>query len=45
MTIYETLKARLGREPTNAEIRAEVERIKREVVEQLAAKGKLRRQK
>lgn len=41
MTIYEALKVKLGREPTNAELRADVERIKEDVLIELAGKGKL----
>lgn len=41
MTIYEALRAKLGRVPTNAELKADVERIKRETVEELVAKGRL----
>lgn len=40
-TIYEALRAKLGRIPTNAELKADVERIKREAVEELASKGRL----
>lgn len=40
-TIYEALYQRLGREPTNDELRAEVNRIKREAYEDLATSGKL----
>lgn len=45
MTIYESLKARLGREPTPAELKADVERIKREAIADLAAAGKLNHQR
>lgn len=41
MTIYEALKAKLGREPTDAELRADVERIKREALEDTATAGNL----
>jgi hypothetical protein len=41
MTIYEALEAKLGRTPTNAELKADVERIKREAVLEFASKGKL----
>jgi hypothetical protein len=41
MTIYEALANKLGRHPTNAELKADVERIKSEAIEELAAKGKL----
>ena len=44
-TIYEALRAKLGREPTNAELKADVDRIKREAVEELARAGKLRHQR
>jgi hypothetical protein len=44
-TIYEALRAKLGREPTNAEIKADVERIKREAFEELAARGGLSHQR
>jgi hypothetical protein len=44
-TIYEALAAKLGRVPTNAELKADVERIKTEAVQELAAKGKLRFQR
>lgn len=44
-TIYEALRTRLGRTPTNAELKADVERIKREALEELASKGKLPHQR
>ena len=40
-TIYNVLRDKLGREPTNAELKAEVDRIKREALVGLAEKGKL----
>jgi hypothetical protein len=40
-TIYEALALKLGRIPTNAELKADVERIKTEVLIELASKGKL----
>ena len=40
-TIYEALTAKLGRIPTNAELKADVERIKREAVQEMAGKGRL----
>lgn len=40
-TIYEALKTRLGREPTNMEIEADVKRILREVHVDLAEQGRL----
>ena len=45
MTIYEALKAKLGREPTNAELRAEVQRIKEAVFVEAAGRGKLPHQR
>lgn len=45
MTIYEALTAKLGRTPTNSELRAEVERIKTEAVIELAQAGKLPHQR
>ena len=44
-TIYEALKERLGREPTNAELCAEVQRIKTEALVEVAAKGGLPHQR
>ena len=44
-TIYQALEAKLGRTPTNAEIKADVERIKTEALVELASKGKLRFQR
>lgn len=44
-TIYEALRTKLGREPTRAELKEDVERIKREALQELAAKGKLRHQR
>ena len=41
MTIYETLKAKLGREPSAAELKADVTRIKTEAVIEAAQHGKL----
>jgi hypothetical protein len=41
MTIYTALKQKLGREPTNAEIKAEVQRIKTEALIEAATAGKL----
>lgn len=40
-TIYEALALKLGRTPTNAELKADVERIKTEALIELASKGKL----
>lgn len=44
-TIYEALCVKLGHIPTNAELKADVERIKREALEELATKGKLKFQR
>lgn len=44
-TIYEALREKLGREPTNAELKADVERIKREAYEEMASHGKLPHQR
>lgn len=44
-TIYETLKAKLGREPTRQEQVAEVRRILQEVTVSLAEQGKLKHQR
>lgn len=40
-TIYQALVIKLGRIPTNAELKADVERIKESALQELAAKGKL----
>ena len=45
MTIYEALKAKLNREPTRAEIKAEVQRILDEAWIERAEGGKLRHQR
>jgi hypothetical protein len=45
MTIYDALKARLGRAPTGAELKAEVTRIKQEAMADLAAAGRLPHQR
>jgi hypothetical protein len=44
-TIYEALTARLGREPTGDELRAEMRRISDEALVEAAAAGKLRFQR
>jgi len=44
-TIYEALAAKLNRAPTNEELKAEVDRIKREAVVKLASEGRLRYQR
>ena len=41
-TIYEALAAKLGRVPTNAELKADVQRIKDEALVELASNGKLK---
>lgn len=44
-TIYEALKAKLGREPSNAELKADVERILQEGLVEMAEAGKLKHQR
>ncbi len=44
-TIYEALRAKLGREPTHAELCNDVKRILAEGVQEMAARGKLTHQK
>lgn len=44
-TIYEALKAKLGREPTNAELKADVRRIMAESLVERAEQGKLAHQR
>lgn len=44
-TIWNVLARKLGREPTNAEAKAEVQRIFEEVTIDLASKGKLPHQR
>lgn len=44
-TIYEALEAKLGRTPTNAEVKADVARILDESLVERAQKGKLRHQR
>ena len=44
-TIYEALRAKLGREPTHVETVDEVRRIMAEATAELAEKGKLRFQR
>lgn len=41
MTIYEALSRKLGRKPTNAELKEEVQRIKQDGYVLAAAAGKL----
>jgi hypothetical protein len=45
VTIYAALCEKLGRPPTNAEIKAEVERIMQEALIERAEAGKLRHQR
>ena len=45
LTIYEALIRKLGREPTNSEIKAEVKRIMGEALIETATRGKLSHQK
>lgn len=45
MTIYEALRQKLGRVPTNAEIKADVERIKTEALVELSTQGRLPHQR
>ena len=44
-TIYEALREKLGREPTNAEIKADVERIKAAALVETAERGRLPHQR
>ena len=44
-TIYEAMRAKLGREPTHREQCDEVRRILAEGAQELAARGRLRHQK
>lgn len=44
-TIYEVLRDKLGREPTNAELCADVRRILKEATVEAATRGKLPHQK
>lgn len=44
-TIYEALRAKLGREPSHRELVDDVKRILDEVTQELAAQGKLRFQR
>jgi hypothetical protein len=45
MTIYEALRAKLGREPSAAELKADVARILRESTVELAEQGRLPHQR
>jgi hypothetical protein len=45
MTIYQALRTKLGREPTNPELKAEVDRIKQDGYVLAASRGKLRHQR
>ena len=44
-TIHEALREKLGREPTNSELKADVDRIKQEGLAEAATQGKLRHQR
>lgn len=44
VTICEALKAKLGREPTSTEIKADVKRILEEAMARTVERGKLRHQ-
>jgi hypothetical protein len=44
-TIYEALVKRLGRNPTDSELKAEVKRIMQEALVEAASKGKLPHQR
>lgn len=44
-TIHNVLKRKLGREPSHAELRAEVTRIRTEALVDMAGKGRLRMQR
>jgi hypothetical protein len=44
-TIYETLRVKLGREPTNAELKADVKRILQDGLIEMAERGKLSHQR
>jgi hypothetical protein len=45
MTIYEALRRKLGREPTHAEMKADVRRILQDGLIERATAGKLRHQR
>lgn len=45
MTIYEALRAKLGREPTHAEIEADVKRILADGLREMAERGQLSHQR
>lgn len=44
-TIYQALRAKLGREPTNEELKADVRRILEETTQELAEAGRLSHQR
>jgi hypothetical protein len=44
-TIYEALRIKLGRTPTNAELKADVNRIKADALREMAERGEMRHQK
>lgn len=45
LTVYEALELKLGRSPTNAEIKEDIKRILTETAIELAAEGKLQFQR
>jgi hypothetical protein len=45
MTIYEALKIKLGREPSHAELKADVHRILQDGLVEMAEKGRLPHQR
>lgn len=44
-TIYEALAEKLGRAPTNAELKADVDRIKADGLREMAERGQLKYQR
>ena len=44
-TIYEALAAKLGREPSNAELKADVQRILTDGLIEMTGQGKLKHQR
>lgn len=44
-TIYEALRSKLGREPTHAEIKADVKRILADGLREMAERGQLAHQR
>lgn len=45
LTIYQALADKLGRTPNNAELKADVDRIKQDALIEMAGNGKLRHQR